>query len=75
MVGSSAYFLLDGDTKYLLSEILAAVPLQLTTSAEMLKKGGGMLLCLHSPLSFAKMTQKLLDFVALPWSASHGQRM
>lgn len=73
LVGSSAYFLLDGDTKYLLSERLASVPLQLTTSAEMLKKGGGMHLSLRSPLSFAKMTQKFLDSAALPWSASHGQ--
>lgn len=73
VVGSSTYFLLDGDTKYLLSEIFAAAPLQLPTSAEMLKKGGEMLLCLHSPLSFARMTQKLLGSVALPWRASHGQ--
>lgn len=58
----------------MLSEILAAVPLQLTTSTEMFKKGGGVLLCLRPTLSFAKMTQKLLDF-ALPWNASHGQHM
>lgn len=48
-VGSSTYFLVDGDIKYLLSEIFAAAPLQLTISTEMLKKGGGVLLCLCSP--------------------------
>lgn len=73
MVGSSACFLLDGDTKYLLSEIFAAAPRPLTTSTEMLKKGWGVLPCLHSALGFAKMTQKLLGCVALPWSAPHRQ--
>lgn len=34
-----------------------------------------MLPCLCSPLSFVKMTQKLLGSVALPWSTSHGQHM
>lgn len=75
VVGSSTYFLVDGDIKYLLSEIFAAAPLQLTTSTEMLKKGGGMLLCLRSLPSFATMTQKILDFVALPLSVSHGQHI
>ena len=60
-VGSSTYFLVDGDIKYLLSEIFAAAPLQSTTSTEMLKKGGGVPVCLRSLLSFAKMTQKLFD--------------
>lgn len=55
---------------------LKAAPLQLTTSAEMLKKGGGVFPCLcSSPKSkylgiFAKMTQKFL-----PGSASHGQQV
>lgn len=43
-VGSSTHFIVDEDIKYLLSEIFSAAPLQLTTSAEMLKKGGGLLL-------------------------------
>lgn len=41
VLGSSTYFLLDGDTKYLLSEIFTAALLQLTTSVEMLKKEWG----------------------------------
>lgn len=49
LVGSPTYFLLEGDFKYLLSEIFATAPLQLTASTEMLRRGGGVLLCL--PLS------------------------
>ena len=45
------------------------------TSTEMLKNDGGVLLCLHTLLSFAKMTQKLWDFVALPLRVSHGQHI
>lgn len=71
VVGSSTYFLVDGDIKYLLSGIFAAAPLQLTTSTEMLKKCGEVVLYLHSLLSFAKMTQKLLAFVALPLSVGN----
>lgn len=70
-VGSSTH----GDVKYLLSEIFAAAPLQLTISTEMLKKSGGVLLCLCSLLNFAKMTQKLLDFDALPLSVADGQHI
>lgn len=47
-VSSYTYFPVDGDIKYLLSEIFAAAPQQLTTSPEMLKKGGGLILCLCS---------------------------
>lgn len=75
VVGSSTYFLVDGDIKYLLSGIFPAAPLQLTTSTEMLKKCGEVVLCLRSLLSFAKMTQKLSAFVALPLSVSHGQHI
>lgn len=74
-VGSSTHFLMDGDIKYLLSEIFVAAPLQLTISTEMLKKSGGVVLRLRSLLSFAKMTQKLLDFDALPLSVADGQHI
>lgn len=72
-VGSPTHFLLDGDIKYLLSEVFAAAPLQLTASTKMLRKGVGELLCPHSLLSFAMVTQKFLGFVALLLSVSDGQ--
>lgn len=74
-VGSPTYFLLEGDFKYLLSEVFAAAPLQLTASTEMLRRGGRVLLCLHFLLSLAVMTQKLLDLVALLLGASDGQHI
>lgn len=74
-VGSPTYFLLDGDIKYLLSEVFAAAPLQLKASTKMLKKGVGKLLGPHSLLGFAMVTQKFLDFVTLLLSVSDGQHI
>lgn len=73
--GSPTHFLLDGDIKYLLSEVFAAALLQLTASTKMLRKGVGELLCPHSLLSFAMVTQKFLGFVALLLSVSDGQHI